>query len=104
MEHTAKFFLGEIVHHKIFDYRGVIFDIDATFQGTDEWYDLVARSRPPKHTPWYHLLVDGTERTTYVAERHIESDERREQITHPLVAALCGEFQDGRYSMRRTLQ
>ena len=58
MEHTAKFFVGQIVHHKKFDYRGVVFDVDATFQGTDEWYALVARSRPPKHMPWYHVLVD----------------------------------------------
>ena len=62
MEHTAKFFVGQIVHHKKFDYRGVVFDVDATFQGTDEWYELVARSRPPKHMPWYHVLVDGAER------------------------------------------
>ena len=63
MEHTAKFFVGQIVHHKKFDYRGVVFDVDATFQGTDEWYELVARSRPPKHMPWYHVLVDGAERS-----------------------------------------
>ena len=44
MEHTAKFFVGQVVHHKKFDYRGVVFDVDATFQGTDEWYELVARS------------------------------------------------------------
>ena len=61
MEHTAKFFVGQIVHHKNFDYRGVVFDVDATFQGTEEWYALVARSRPPKHMPCYHVLVDGSE-------------------------------------------
>ena len=97
MEHTAKFFVGQIVHHRKFDYRGVVFDVDATFQGTDEWYESVARSRPPKHAPWYHVLVNG-------AERHLESDARGEPITHTLVAELCGEFQDGRYSMRSRLQ
>ena len=75
MEHTAKFFVGQVVHHKKFDYRGVVFDVDATFQGTDEWYELVARSRPPKHMPWYHVLVNGAEQPTYVAERHLESDD-----------------------------
>ena len=50
------------------------------------------------------MLVDGAERTTYVAERHLESDARGEPITHTLVAELCGEFQDGRYSMRSRLQ
>jgi len=104
MDYTAKFFVGQIVHHKTFDYRGVVFDVDATFQGTDEWYEQVARSRPPKDMPWYHVLVDGVEHTTYVAERHLESDERGEPIRHPLVGELCGEFEEGRYSLRSTLQ
>ena len=104
MERTAKFFVGQIVHHLAFDYRGVVFDVDATFQGTDEWYDHIARSRPPKDAPWYHVLVDGAEHTTYVAERHLESDDRGKPITHPLVAELCGKFLEGRYSLRHTLQ
>jgi len=57
-EHEAKFQVGKIVHHKLFDYIGVVFDVDPTFQGTDEWYEHVARSRPPKDKPWYHVLVD----------------------------------------------
>jgi heat shock protein HspQ len=54
--------------------------------------------------PWYHVLVDGAEHTTYVAEHHLEPDERGKPIKHPLVAELCGEFQEGRYSLRSTLQ
>ena len=104
MEHSANFFLGQIVHHKKFDYRGAVFDVDATFQGTDEWYESMARSRPPKHLPWYHVLVDGAEHTTYVAERHLESDDRGKPIKNPLLAELCGEFQEGRYAMRSTVQ
>ena len=96
--------MGQIVHHRRIRLPWRVFDVDATFQGTDEWYESVARSRPPKHAPWYHVLVDGAERTTYVAERHLESDARGEPITHTLVAELCGEFQDGRYSMRSRLQ
>ena len=104
MECIAEFFVGQIVHHKVFDYRGVVFDVDATFQGTDEWYETVARSRPPKDMPWYHVLVDGAEHTTYVAERHLDADERGQPINNPLVAELCGEFQEGRYSLRRKTQ
>ena len=104
MEHSAKFFVGQIVHHKKFNYRGAGFDVDATFQGSDEWYALVARSRPPKDQPWYHVLVDGAEQTTYVAERHLESDECSKPINHPLVRELCGEFIDGRYLMRGMVQ
>ena len=104
MVHSAKFFLGQIVHHKRFDYRGVVVDVDATFEGADEWYESVARSRPRKDLPWYHVLVDGADHTTYVAERHLESDESGMPITHPLVGELCGEFQEGRYLMRSWLQ
>jgi heat shock protein HspQ len=105
MDHSAKFFVGQIVHHTRSDYRGVVFDVDATFQGTDEWYELVARSRPPKDLPWYHVLVDGAEHITYVAERHlVESNESDTPINHPLVGQLCGEFHEGRYSVRSWLQ
>ena len=104
MEHSAKFFVGQIVHHKKFNYRGAVFDVDATFQGSDEWYALVARSRPPKDQPWYHVLVDGAEHTTYVAERHLEFDECSKPIKQPLVGELCGEFIDGRYLMRGMVQ
>ena len=51
MGHRAQFFVGQIVRHTRFDYRGVVFDVDATFRGTNEWYELVARSRPPKDQP-----------------------------------------------------
>lgn len=104
MEHTAQFFVGQIVHHTKFDYRGVVFDVDATFQGADKWYELVARSRPPKDRPWYHVLVDGGTHTTYVAERNLEADEGRQPISHPLVSEFCGEYRDGRYSTGATLQ
>lgn len=104
MQQSAKFFVGQLVHHNRLDYRGVVFDVDAIFQGTDEWYEEVARSRPPKDFPWYHVLVDGAEHTTYVAERHLESDADSRPIQHPLIAELCGEFQEGRYSMRKWVQ
>ena len=71
-KHEAKFQIGQIIHHKLFDYVGVVFDADPTFQGTDEWYEQVARSRPPKDQPWYHVLVHEAELTTYVAEQNLE--------------------------------
>ena len=104
MPESARFFVGQIVHHVRFDYRGVVFDVDATFQGTDAWYDAVARSRPPKDRPWYHVLVDGARHTTYVAERHLEADARPTPIRHPLVDVLCGDFRGGRYLPRETVQ
>jgi heat shock protein HspQ len=53
--HEAKFRVGQVIHHKLFDYRGVIVDVDATFQGSEAWYDAMARSKPPKDRPWYHV-------------------------------------------------
>ena len=104
MEQTANFFVGQIVHHRKFDYRGVVFDVDATFQGTDEWYAQVARSRPPRNQPWYHVLVDRGGHTTYVAERHLTPDIGGGPIVHPLVGELFGIFQDGRYALKRGVQ
>ena len=67
----VQFSIGQVVHHNKFDYRGVIVDVDADFQGTDDWYEQVARSRPPKDEPWYHVLVDNAIHMTYVAECHL---------------------------------
>ena len=61
MTANPKFFVGQIVHHNRFNYRGVIVDVDADFQGSESWYEHVARSRPPKDKPWYRILVDGSE-------------------------------------------
>ena len=55
---TPRFAIGELIHHRRFDYRGVIVDVDPEFQGTEEWYEQMAVSRPPKDAPWYHVLVD----------------------------------------------
>ncbi len=62
----AKFYVGQLVYHKRFDYRGVVVDVDPQFQGDDEWYEVMACSRPPKDKPWYHVLVhnaDGRSRS-----------------------------------------
>ena len=93
----AKFSMGQRVHHRRFDYRGVIFDVDPTFQGDAEWYDAVARSRPPKDRPWYHVLPDGSRHTTYVAERNLEPDDRGEAIRHPAIGQFFAALRDGRY-------
>ncbi len=93
----SKFSVGDLNHHRLFDYRGVIIDIDPTFQSTEEWYEAVARSRPPKEKPWYHVLVHGATHATYVAERNLERDERAESITHPMLGQFFSRFEKGRY-------
>ncbi len=93
----AKFAVGDLIHHVLFDYRGVVVDVDATFQSTAEWYDMVARSRPPKEEPWYHVLVHGAVHTTYVAEQNLECDASSEPISYPMVAQFFSRFENGRY-------
>jgi len=97
---AAKFDVGEVVHHRLFDYRGVIFDVDPVFSGTEEWYEQVAKSRPPRDQPWYHVLPDGGTHTTYVAERNLRALEAQEAagpINHPLVGELFDRSESGAY-------
>lgn len=100
MSEHARFNVGQVVHHTRFDYRGVIMDVDAEFQGSDDWYEQVARSRPPKDHPWYHVLVDDSDTITYVAERHLEADDSRLPVNHPYVEHVFGSFADGAYRRR----
>ena len=92
-----KFSPGQVVYHKKYDYRGVIVDVDPEFAGTEEWYDQVATSRPPKDRPWYHVLVHDAEHMTYVAEQHLEDEPSSQQIQHPALGQFFNAFIDGRY-------
>ena len=93
----AKFQVGELIHHKRFDYRGVVVDVDASFSGTEEWYDTMARSNPPKDEPWYHVLVHQAEHSTYVAERNLEAAPTGEPVDHPFLDQFFDEMQNGVY-------
>ncbi|MBF0287375.1 MAG: heat shock protein HspQ [SAR324 cluster bacterium] len=94
---SCKFTIGQVIQHRLFDYRGVIFDIDATFQGTDEWYEQMAKSKPPKDKPWYHVLVHGAFHTTYVAEQNLEKELSGLPIEHPILTHFFEYFQNGQY-------
>ena len=93
----AKFAIGEQVQHRLFRYRGLIYDVDPEFMGTDEWYDNVAKSRPPKDAPWYHVLVHEADHTTYVAERNLLAYDGTDYIDHPMLPAFFNGFREGRY-------
>lgn len=95
---NARFSIGDLVHHRLFDYRGVIVDVDPQFMLSDEWYDAVARSRPPKDYPWYRVLVHDATHETYVAERNLEPDASRAPIRHPMIEICFESFSDGQYS------
>jgi len=99
----ARFSVGDVIQHRLFDYRGVIVDVDPVFAGDDEWYEQVARSRPPKDAPWYHVLVSESTHTTCVAERNLLADDSGREARHPLLGEFFDEFRDGRYLRRRAL-
>ena len=101
-ETTATFSIGQLVHHAKFDYRGVVFDVDPVFSGSEEWYEQVTRSHPPRDRPWYHVLPDGTSHATYVAERHLEADTSDLPIRHPALSQFFETQETGRYIPRRT--
>jgi len=93
----AHFAIGDLVNHKLFNYRGVVYDVDPQFALSEEWYETVARSRPPKDQPWYRVLVHNAINETYVAERNLEPDGTEDPVSHPLIDALFTGFMDGRY-------
>lgn len=102
-ETAALFLPGQLVRHRLFEYRGVIVDVDAVFQLSDEWYDQMARSRPPKDLPWYHVLVHDSEQMTYVAQRNLSADPTAEPILHPMLDQFFTTFRNGRYHTDKTV-
>ncbi len=94
---STRFSIGQLVHHRLFDYRGVIVDVHPRFQGTEQWYETMARSRPPRDKPWYHVLVDGATHSTYVAERNLEADDLALPVEHPMLDQFFQRFEGGRY-------
>ena len=75
-ESKPKFQIGQMVRHKLFHYGGIIVGVDPVFNSTDEWYEMMAKSKPPKDKPWYHVLVTGGHgaKNTYVTEQNLEPD------------------------------
>lgn len=100
---SARFHVGQIIRHTLFHYRGVIADADPVFSGTEEWYETMAKSRPPKDKPWYHVLVHDAAHMTYVAERNLEADDSARPINHAQVDEIFSRLEDGVYVVRQSL-
>lgn len=98
---NAEFSVGQVVRHKLFGYHGVVYDVDPVFALDPEWYEVMARSRPPKDKPWYHVLVDGHSHSTYVAERNLEVAESQRTIVHPALSTYFVTRRNGVYETRR---
>lgn len=92
-----RFDVGQVVHHKRYDYRGVIYARDGFCKAEWGWY-YSNQTQPPRDQPWYHVLVDGSDQATYVAESNLESDGLGEPVEHPLLGRTFQSFSGGRYS------
>lgn len=100
----AKFAIGQVVRHRVFPFRGVIFDVDPTFSNTEEWWSSIPEEvRPRKDQPFYHLLAENTEQNTYIAyvsEQNLLPDDTGEPVAHPHAAVFFDGFDSGHYNMR----
>ena len=100
----ARYGVGDVVRHRLFDFRGVIFDIDPVFANSEEWYQAIPEEiRPRKDQPFYHLLAeaDDTSYIAYVSQQNLLPDETAEPVNHPAISGLFDSFADGRYRLRR---
>jgi heat shock protein HspQ len=102
----ARFGIGDVVRHKIFDFRGVIFDVDPTFSNSEEWYEAIPEAlRPSKEQPFYHLLAENTESSyiAYVSQQNLVADDSEDPIDHPAISTMF-DREDGRYRLRDQLR
>jgi heat shock protein HspQ len=99
----AKYHIGQVLRHRKHPFRGVVFDVDAIFSNTDEWYEAIPEdSRPSKDQPFYHLLAENDQSyyVAYVSEQNLVPDETGQPVTHPDLGDLFGDFEDGRYPLQ----
>ncbi len=92
---AAKYCIGQVVQHRLFPFRGVIFDVDPTFANTEEWWEAIPPDvRPHKDQPFYHLFAENeeTEYVAYVSEQNLLADETGEPVRHPQVGEFFGQF------------
>ena len=99
----SRYAIGEVLRHRVFDFRGVVFDIDPVFANTEEWYQAIpAEMRPRKDQPFYHLLAENaeTEYIAYVSEQNLLEDDSGDPVRHPQLRELFERKPDGRSSPR----
>jgi len=97
---TAKFTIGQIVRHRVFPFRGVVFDVDPIFDNTEEWWLAIPEDvRPTKDQPYYHLLAENAESEyiAYVSEQNLLPDASGQPLRHPQVGELFTVTEDGSY-------
>ena len=100
---NARFQIGQVVRHRVYPFRGVIFDVDPTFSNTEEWYESIPQDvRPAKDQPYYHLLAENaeTEYVAYVSEQNLLPDNSGEPVRHPQVDEIFTRTDAGDYRLK----
>jgi heat shock protein HspQ len=99
----AQFSIGDVVKHRMFGFRGVVFDIDPIFANSEEWYESIPEdARPNRDQPFYHLLAENGESSyvAYVSQQNLVRDDSHEPVDHPAISGLFGTFDNGKYALR----
>ncbi len=100
---VARYTIGQVVKHRVFPFRGVIFDVDPVFANTEEWWQAIPEEiRPRKDQPFYHLFAENaeTEYVAYVSEQNLLPDDSGEPLRHPMIPEVFAVEPDGRYRVR----
>ena len=99
---TPKFTIGELVKHRYYPFRGVIFDVDPEFMNSEEWYDSIPKDiRPKRNQPFYHLFAENDDGPyiAYVSQQNLLADISNEPVSHPDVSSNFGPFKDNSYEI-----
>ena len=99
---NANFTIGDVVKHCLFDFRGVVYDIDPVFANSDEWYDAIPKDlQPSKDQPFYHLLAENADSSyvAYVSQQNLLEDNSGEPVMHPDVGHMFKTLDDGKYQL-----
>lgn len=97
--------MGAVVRHRLFDFRGVVFDIDPVFDNSDEWYEAIPPEiRPSKDQPFYHLFAenDDSSYVAYVSQQNLVGDGSSGPVNHPAIAQMFLEYANGQYQLKPT--
>ena len=106
LQTRARFAIGDVVRHRQFGFRGVVFDIDPVFANSEEWYEAIPQEiRPRRDQPFYHLLAENEDSSyvAYVSQQNLLGDSEGGPVDHPSVPQIFEDFADGRYRLRRSL-
>ncbi len=102
----ASFAIGDVVRHRVYDFRGVVFDIDPVFANSEEWYESIPQDvRPKRDQPFYHLLAENGDNSyvAYVSQQNLLNDSESGPVDHPSIDQLFDGFDEGRYRLRQGL-